>query len=82
MKKPKVVCVVGSAVLAPLSIAVPAAAVGCLGAAIMLHWGLQLPAWTLWSEWLLLPVSVWCLMPLIRYLYGIFFDKCYQTPQS
>ena len=72
MSKPKIVCVVGSAVLAPLAFLVPTVAIGL---AIFVVFGpLDTPSWVRWIVWglglALAPMTLWS-------IYKWFFGKCY-----
>jgi hypothetical protein len=79
MSKPKIVCVAGSAILAPLSIAVAMIGGGAILAALFTatdvhvkpigppHAGL----------WIAMAIAV---LPLITGVYRCFFAKCYRPP--
>jgi hypothetical protein len=70
---PTIVCVIGSALLAPLTLIAVILGIGLLTLALGVH--LDLPPWLLWS----LRILVLVLAPLyIRILYNWYFNKCHQ----
>lgn len=73
MKKPKLVCVLGSATLAPLSFVAMSIATG------LLLWLLRVdvPVWLNWVGWVIAITSMpWTIPELYRW----FFQKCYRPP--
>jgi hypothetical protein len=76
MTKPKIVCVIGSGILAPLTLLAFSAVVAVVWVSVFGH--LAVAGW-LW--WLLLAVLVVCFpgtLLFCRDLYRLYFNKCYE----
>ncbi len=78
MTKPKIVCVVGSAVLAPLTIAAISLTVGAL-AFVLLPPPFRAPMWLID---ILLVFACFAIPLGVRDLYRWYFGRCYRPPNA